>query len=553
MPHAGDITRGTLFDIKLRKEFPAFARWAFEELHPGQQLELNWHHKAIFHQLDRIWLSELDRLIVSIGPRSLKSFIISVAYPAWLLGRKPDCKVMCVSYGETLSDDLAEKCRRIMQMPRYRSVFPDTELKSVALSHFTTTAGGYRLSAPFGGGLTGHGADIILLDDPIKASDAKSEVARANVLAFYRETIVTRLNDPTKGAIVLVMQRLHSEDLAGTLIEAGGWELLSLPAVAPEDIAIQIGKKRVHQWKRGFLLDAKRLSAATLKRLRHELGSRDFSAQYLCAPLPDKGAIIKRAWLKYYEATLERQPGDLIVQSWDCANSDSDTSDFSAGLTVLVRDGVVYVIEAVRERLTFPALKARVEEEARRYQPDLLLIEDAAAGQQLVQVFASEAPSGFPPVVAIKPRGDKESRVARAGLEIERSRLLLPRGAPFLPLFEREILHFPNVPFDDQVDALAQALIFISERSLVSNIVPIVLSRVSPWLSSAGGEGEEMPSRILTKSTTTTKTRATMVLAAGLNSSPGDDRRIGYRSQLLASSCIATGTARKLMRRTSRA
>ena len=215
------LTSQDVFNKRLETDFPFFAEWAFGVLHQGETFRPSWHHKAIFYQLKRAWYGETKRLIVCVAPRSLKSFIISVAYPAWILGRSPSAKVMCVSYGEGLSDKFAQDCRKLMQHERYLDAFPESKLESWAVGSLTTVKGGGRLSAPFGGGLTGHGADIIIMDDPIKASDAKSEVIRKAVLDFYRETVASRLNNKTDGVIILVMQRLHEQDLAGTLTEGG--------------------------------------------------------------------------------------------------------------------------------------------------------------------------------------------------------------------------------------------------------------------------------------------------------------------------------------------
>ena len=179
------------------------------------------------------------------------------------------------------------------------------------------------------------------------------------------------------------------------------------------------------------------------------------------------------------------------MQSWDCANTDSETSDWSVGLTFLVRDEQIYLIGHCRAQLLFPMLKARVEQEIEHFKPSILLIEEAAAGQQLIQVFNNSPPPRSPSIYPIKPKGEKNDRVARASLGIERGHLVLPKDAAYLPTLQKEMLSFPHSLHDDQVDALAQALNFVAERSLLSDIVPLVNMRISPWLGDRGSEDEE--------------------------------------------------------------
>ena len=216
-----------------REDFGVFAIGAFRQLHDEPYLH-NWHVPAIARQLIRVCTGDITRLIVTMPPCTMKSFLASVCLPAWLLGRNPGEKIICASYAQPLAADFAFQMRRLMQTPWYAQVFPNTHIdpKKSGVDEIATTRGGYRLSTSVGGTLTGRGASFIIIDDPMKASDANSQVTRDSAVAWYTGTVTSRLNHPKLGRIVVVAQRLHMEDLPGQLASLGGWEELDLPLEA---------------------------------------------------------------------------------------------------------------------------------------------------------------------------------------------------------------------------------------------------------------------------------------------------------------------------------
>ncbi|PJI86338.1 ParB-like nuclease family protein [Yoonia maricola] len=264
--------------------------------------------------------------------------------------------------------DLARKhandCRALMRTGWYRRLFPKTLLQKgrSAEMDFNTTAGGERLSTSVGGTLTGRGGDIIIIDDPIKPDEALSETTRRAVLSWFSNTLSSRLNDKKRGAIVLVMQRLHEEDLAGHLLEAGGWYHLSLPAIAEVDLQIPVGRNQTHQFAEGSALHAERESVMQLEILRRSMGSANFSAQYQQSPVPVEDLHVKRDWLRYCDVQPDPITGDRIVQSWDTASKDGVFSDYSVCVTALTRKREVYILDVYRAKLQFPDLKRRVVE-----------------------------------------------------------------------------------------------------------------------------------------------------------------------------------------------
>jgi predicted phage terminase large subunit-like protein len=447
-----------VLDAILRIDFMAFLEKAFPTASGGGRFHSNWHLEAIAHELERIRSGESTRFIVTMPPRYLKSITVSVAWVAWMLGKDPSLRFVCISYSADLAQKHAADCRAIMRTDWYRRIFPGTVIARDAEMDFRTTAGGGRLSTSVGGTLTGRGGDIIVIDDPIKPEEAMSEVTRNRVLNWYKNTLTSRLDDKSKGAIILVMQRLHEEDLAGHLIDAGGWSHLNLPAIAEEREEVTLGNGRVRVREAGEALHPARESLEQLGVLKAQMGSAVFSAQYQQSPVPADGLIVKRAWLQYYDVVPARQPGDRIAQSWDTASKDGAFSDWSVCVTALVGRRGVYVLDVFRAKLQFPDLKRKVVELARAHGAEVLLVEDAASGTQLIQALRHEAPAGVPKPIARRPELDKLTRFSAVTSRIEAGELVLPREAPWLAAFEHEILGFPNLRHDDQADAVSQLL-----------------------------------------------------------------------------------------------
>lgn len=452
--------RQAAYDALLRASFPAFLQRCFLAVSPGDVFEDNWHLEAISWQLKRIQSGEVNRLIVTVPPRSLKSIAISVAWVAWRLGHDPKLRFVCVSYSAELALKHARDCRAIMGMPFYRRAFPHTVLsrERSAEHDFTTTARGGRFSTSVSGTMTGRGGDVIIIDDPIKPEDAASDAVRNAVNGWFGSTLSSRLNSKVEGAIVLVMQRVHEADLAGHLLEAGGWDHLNLPALAEVDEDIPLGSGRTYRRAAGEPLHAAREPRSVLEEQKRAMGSAAFSAQYQQAPVPPSGVMIARSWLKTYDRPPERQPGDRLVQSWDCASKDGVLSDWSVCITALLRKRQVYVLDVYRNRLIFPDLYRQTIALARRYGATAILIEDAASGTQLIQQLRRNQPRGVPMPLAPKALGDKATRMSGASQRIEAGELLLPAEAPWLAEFQREVLAFPSGRHDDQVDALSQLL-----------------------------------------------------------------------------------------------
>src|SRR5262245_29804803 len=306
------------FSALLRSDLRSFVWKSFQTILPGTPYLPNWHVDAIVHQLMRVHAGDISRLLINQPPRSLKSICVSVACVAWLLGHDPSRRIIVVSYSNEFAAELHRQFRMVIDAPWYRALFPAMRPAKDSGTELVTTAGGSRYATSVGGTLTGRGADLIIIDDPLKAEEAMSEPARRRVIDWYGGTLVSRLNDKKHGPIVVVQQRLHEDDLAGHLIRQGGWEHLDLPAIAVEDQGIALGYDRTKTRRAGDLLHPERESQATLDRIKAEIGSLKFSAQYQQRPVPLEGNLIKRAWFRPYDRVPD-QANRRIVQSWDIA------------------------------------------------------------------------------------------------------------------------------------------------------------------------------------------------------------------------------------------
>jgi len=330
----------TLVRHLLRQDFLTFAHRCFQTVAPGQVYQHNWHLEAIACQLMACLEGRCTRLIVTLPPRGLKSLLCSVALPAFALGRDPSQRVICCSYAQDLSGKHSRDSRSVIESPWYRQVFPRTRIdpRKNTEAELETTAKGFRLATSVGGPLTGRGGNLVIIDDPMKPSDAYSEPKRASVAQWYETTLLSRLDNKGEDVIIIVMQRLHVDDLVGYVLEQeGDWTHLNLPAIAETDEIIPIGGGRMHRRAIGEALHPAREPIAVLERLRTEMGSLAFAAQYQQTPLPLEGGLINWHWFRTYQLTPQRQSGDLVVQSWDTASKAAETNDFSVCTTWLIR------------------------------------------------------------------------------------------------------------------------------------------------------------------------------------------------------------------------
>ena len=438
----------------LRNNLAAFIEKSFLTVDGSQTFVPSQHIELIADRLTKCYEGKIKRLIINLPPRSLKSICTSVAFPAWILGKDPKKRIISVSYSEDLTSKHARDCRSIMDSVWYKELFPLTRINpnKRTETEYETTRNGYRLAASVGGTLTGRGGNIIIIDDPIKPQDALSETKRKSVNQWYNNTLYSRLDNKNTDVIIIVMQRVHIDDLCGFVQDNEDWEILNLPAIATKNEEFELANKEIIKRNIGDVLNPKLESGLILETIKKNMGSYNFESQYQQNPIPEEGGLLKWKWFEYYD---ELPSDGIIFQSWDTAMSDSNFADYSACITAVINNECFYIIDIFRDKLIFPDLKKKIISLHNQYNPNKLIIENKGSGISLVQQLKSE--HKIYPIKYTPTLSKKERIMVHSGI-IESGRVLLPRNASFLESLQSEVVTFPYGKHDDQIDALSQLL-----------------------------------------------------------------------------------------------
>jgi len=444
----------------MHDEFFWFASFAFRSLNPGLTLNRAWHLRYIADILTQLESGQQRSVIINIPPRNLKSTLISVIWPAWLLGRDPSKRIIVASYSQKLSNKLSIDSRFITIQPWFKEVFPDFAIaQDQNEKHkFMTNKHGFRMAVSTGGMLTGEGGDVLILDDPHNPKEIFSDKLRNKTINWFEQVFLSRLNNQKKGKILLVMQRLHFRDLAGHLIEKGGYELINFPIIFNQEEKFMFNglSKTI---AKGDLLDAHRFDHSTIERLKEHLGEVAFSAQYLGMPVAMSGNFIKKEQIKVSN-NIPTHP-EQIIQSWDSASCNTITSDYSVCSTWYIIDDIFYLIDIFREKTSFLQLKQAAKNCYQKHRPDLVLIEGKSSGLALFDELQGE---GLP-VNKINPKEDKVSRLMQVVSYFENHKVVLCHGDYNFIELQNELLQFPQGAHDDQVDSISQFLLWYKNRA----------------------------------------------------------------------------------------
>jgi len=448
----------------VKHDFPTFIARSFGVVDPSARYEHNWHIDLIAEYLEAVRQQKVKRLIINMPPRALKSVCVSVAWPAWLLGHRPSTRIMTASYSAGLSVKHALDTRHILNEGWYQRLFPELVIAAGQNEKhkLVTTQHGFRLATSVGGTATGEGGDILIVDDPLHPLQAISSTERTHANNWFDQTFSTRLNNKKEGGIVVVMQRLHPEDLSGHLLAKGGWEHLCLPAKTESSSYFNATDTLYHR-PAGLLHNA-REDEQQLADMKITLGSFGFAAQYQQEPMSQEGGMVKMDWFVRYDMTLpdmQLTSFESIIQSWDTAIKTGEANDATVCITMGVKGGVHYVLDVVKDKLEYPSLKRLFYRLAERFSPDAILIEDKASGQSLLQDIKRESSLA---VIGQMPKQSKLMRFAAVTPMMEAERVALPKYAHWLSSFEEELIQFPHVKHDDQVDALTQYLGWVKEK-----------------------------------------------------------------------------------------
>lgn len=455
----------------LRKDLGSFIAKTFSTVDTGTEFLPNWHIDLIAERLEAATNGEIKRLIINVPPRSLKSVSVSVAWPAWILGMNPSAKIMAASYSQILSLKHSLDCRLVMQSGWYKDLFPETIITPDQNEKFkfVTTARGFRFATSIGGTATGEGGDFLIVDDPHNPGQAASDLKRQHAIDWFDQTFMSRLNNKKKGVVVLVMQRLHVDDLTGHILEKGGWEHISIPSV--QDVGLRrqslTGYKIPENSIITEIMHPMREGEEEIRRAQLELGSYAFAAQYQQSPILQTGGMVELEWFRRYEEA----PEGKIAQSWDTAIKANANNDYSVCTSWCETEKGYYLLDVMARKMEYPELKRTVVAMADKWHPDAILIEDKASGQSLLQDLRRETKL---PVLAVTPTQDKTSRFAAVTALIEAGRVYIPRRAGWIADFEAQLLSFPNGTHDDIVDSVSQYLSWARKKGNFAPRVRII-------------------------------------------------------------------------------
>lgn len=466
-----------------RENFEAFLYLVFHHLNPGVRLSSGWYIQAMVQALMDVEAGHDRRLQITVPPRHLKSEMVSIAYPAWLMGRQPETRIICASYSQDLADNLARKFRKVVESNWYADVFPSMAASIVrsTTSELTTRQGGYRFATAVGGTVTGIGADVIVIDDLMKASDAGYPEARAKAKRFVDETLLSRLDNKMTGAVVAIQQRLHEDDVSAHLSSKETYRHLNLPAIAIRDEVFPLPRGGRHARRIGDVLNPMREPKEALDRMRREMTDRVFQAQYQQNPTPLEGDYLRWEDVQFYDVRPLRDRLQKVVHSWDAASSCDPIADYSVG-TVWGHDGAAWLLlDVIRVKLAYPDLLARVRAERRSWSADVILVENSSIGPALIadlrrdQLGQGADQVHFSPgcrVVPINARLPKAERYFASVDRLYTGLGKLPREAPWLDGLRSELQTFPMAKHDDQVDSVSQFLNWAVGRKGVSLLRP---------------------------------------------------------------------------------
>jgi predicted phage terminase large subunit-like protein len=440
---------------KAQDHFMPFVHHVYEGFIEGR------HHRIIAEKLERIAKGELKRLIVNMPPRHSKSEFASYLMPAWFLGRNPKLKIIQATHNTELAVRFGRKVRDLMATDDYRTIFPDTHLKSddKAAGRWGTAAGGEYFAAGVGAAVTGRGADLFIIDDPHSEQDALSETAFDHAYEWYTSGPRQRLQPG--GAIILVMTRWSTKDLTGRLLKAQGedimsdqWEVVEFPAIMPSDEPLW-----PEFWNKDDLL-----------KVKAALPVGKWNAQWQQQPTASEGAIVKKEWWNTWEED-DIPPIKYVMQSYDTAFSKKETADYSAITTWGVFESEeggpdhLILLDAQRGRWNFPELKEVALEEHDYWEPDMVIIEAKASGTPLTDELRR---TGIPVMNYTPSKGrDKVTRMHTVAPLFEAGMVWAP-DKKFADEVIEECAAFPNGDHDDFVDSMTMALIRFRQGGFIS-------------------------------------------------------------------------------------
>ncbi len=504
----------------MQDSFYEFVKGAWDLVEPGTVFLPGMHVDAICEHLEACSRREIQKLLINIQPRSSKSTLVSVLYPAWCWTHTPTERFLTASYALNLAMRDSNRHRRIVKSEWFRERWPhlvivdDNDTKS----SFENSQTGTRQITSTDGTTTGLGGNQLIVDDPHNAKEAESAVKREAAIQWYRESFANRVNPGRPPVRIVVMQRLHQADLSGYLIGEGGWDHLCLPTefeagATRKTTSIGWTDPRKEEgevlWKERYDTEQGRLDLDDLKKT---LGAVGVAGQLQQRPVPRGGSTFKQEWLRFWYPDDQPTPEPVAVQkadgsmvecpqkpkpkidsgtvlnSWDLAFKGGEKNDWVVGQVwargVKEERANHYLLHQRRGHFDFVETAAAVKHLAYDWNPATILVEEKANGSAIITSLKAEVPG----IIPINPEGGKESRASGIAPLFEAGNIFLPHpkspGHDWVQAYIDELCMFPRGANDDQVDATTQALIRLRERyhdDIDMGPSMAATSRASPW------------------------------------------------------------------------
>jgi predicted phage terminase large subunit-like protein len=450
-----------------KKSYFEFFKWSFNILFPNEKYEDAFHVKYLCDiyqkEVERIIRKEAKTkdIIVNIPPRTSKSLITSVCLLAWAWIKDPTIPMISVSFDDELTLINAQLCKDIIKSDEYQELFSDLfQIRKDIDSkgYFMNDKGGFRLSKTVGANITGLKGTIIVVDDPQNPKTAESEVFRKATIDYYEQSLYNRLTPINLGIRIIIMQRLHEEDLSGHLLKKNPEDYLHICLPAEESKLVKPAELK-NAYRDGFL-DPVRLSKSTLDAFKKTLGSRGYAGQYDQTPSPEEGGIIKKAWFDIIQPFgLQRDTINEPIHFFvDSAFTSKTENDPSAIIACFKQQNCLFVLDVVEQWLNFPDLIKFIGTYVKMYQYNSnskIFIEPKASGLDIVAQL--RVVSNLNVIEAPNPTKDKVSRAHGITAQLESRRVKLINGG-YVDDFLHQLTAFPNGKHDDKVDVLVMAV-----------------------------------------------------------------------------------------------
>jgi predicted phage terminase large subunit-like protein len=439
---------------RLQASSAEFFREAWKVLEPGHPIEWSWHYEYIGEHLDAVFKSQIRRLIINVPPRTSKSLQITMCFPPWCWTLNPALRFVSASYSSDLSSDHSASRRRLLESQWYQQLWPmeftrDTNRRD----QYRNLSQGEMIATSVGATAMGRGGNILILDDGMSADEAKSKTKRDSTHDWYVKTFQRRLDDPANGAIILIEQRTHADDMTGWLLsnEPGQWTHIKVPLIQdkPQKYSFPSGKVVVRE--AGDTLQPNRFSPQVV--VSRQVHKRTFATQDQQEPAPDSGIVFLREWWQY--RGVPRAKYDQIITSWDFAVEGNADSDYNVGICLGKAGADIDVLDVFRARVPFTQQQqSLVNFAAKHPYATRHLVEKKANGPAIISSLQSKVAG----LIAVEPQGSKLQRADAATPECESKNVYLIEGAPWVFDFVEELVIFPNGANDDQVDAFSQGV-----------------------------------------------------------------------------------------------